>query len=73
MSNIVEIAPDLFRISVFAEAINLQFNHFLVRDEEPVLFHTGLRGNVPRGAGTPRQGYGPGKAAVDRIQSLRVG
>jgi flavorubredoxin len=45
--NIVEIAPDLFRISVFAEAINLQFNHFLIRDEEPVLFHTGLRGMFP--------------------------
>jgi hypothetical protein len=22
---------------------NLQFNHFLVKDEEPLLFHTGLR------------------------------
>ncbi len=47
MPNVVEIAPDLFRISVFAEAINLQFNHFLIRDEEPVLFHTGLRGMFP--------------------------
>jgi len=47
MANIVEIAPDLFRISVFAETINLQFNHFLIRDEEPVLFHTGLRGMFP--------------------------
>ena len=47
MPNITEIAPDVFRISVFAEAINLQFNHFLVRDEEPLLFHTGLRGMFP--------------------------
>lgn len=47
MPNIVEIAPDVFRISVYAEAINLQFNHFLIRDEEPVLFHTGLRGMFP--------------------------
>lgn len=39
-----EIAPDVFRISVFAEWANLQFNHFLVRDEEPLLYHTGLRG-----------------------------
>lgn len=45
--SISEIAPDLFRISVFAPQINLQFNHFLIRDEEPLLFHTGLRGMFP--------------------------
>jgi len=42
-----EIAPDLFRISIFAEWGNLQFNHFVLRDEEPLLFHTGLRGMFP--------------------------
>ncbi|MBN8734102.1 MAG: MBL fold metallo-hydrolase [Acidobacteria bacterium] len=47
MSPITEIAPDLFRISVFAPDINLQFNHFLVRDDEPLLFHAGLRGMFP--------------------------
>jgi flavorubredoxin len=44
MAAISEIAPDIFRISIFVERANLQFNHFLVRDEEPLLFHTGLRG-----------------------------
>lgn len=39
-----EIASGLYRISVFAPEINLQFNHFLVQDDEPLLFHTGLRG-----------------------------
>jgi flavorubredoxin len=39
-----EIAPDLYRISIFAEWANLQFNHFLIKDEEPLLYHTGLRG-----------------------------
>jgi flavorubredoxin len=39
-----EIAPDVYRISVFAQWGNLQFNHFLVKDDEPLLFHTGLRG-----------------------------
>ncbi|HEX5136540.1 MAG TPA: MBL fold metallo-hydrolase [Planctomycetota bacterium] len=39
-----EIAPDVYRISVFAEPFNLQFNHFLVKDDEPLLYHTGLRG-----------------------------
>ncbi|HYZ84281.1 MAG TPA: MBL fold metallo-hydrolase [Bryobacteraceae bacterium] len=47
MTNVTEIAPDVFRISVFVPEINLQFNHFLVRDEEPLLFHTGLRGMFP--------------------------
>ena len=44
MPVITEIAPDVYRISVFAQAANLQFNHFLVKDDEPLLYHTGLRG-----------------------------
>lgn len=43
MAVITEIAPDVYRVSVFAESSNLQFNHFLVKDDEPLLFHTGLR------------------------------
>lgn len=33
-----------YRISIFAQRGNVQFNHFLVKDDEPLLFHTGLRG-----------------------------
>src|SRR5579862_5272060 len=44
MAVISEIAPNIFRISIFAQLGNLQFNHFLVKDDEPMLFHTGLRG-----------------------------
>jgi flavorubredoxin len=47
MARVTEIAPDLYRISVYAAQANLQFNHFLVRDDEPLLFHTGLRGMFP--------------------------
>ena len=47
MAKIDEIAPDLFRISVFVPGIDLQFNHFVVRDEEPLLFHTGMRRMFP--------------------------
>ena len=47
MATTTEIAPDLFRISIFAPFGDLQFNHFLIRDEEPLLFHTGLRGMFP--------------------------
>lgn len=43
MTTVSEIAPDVFRISTFVSDFNLQFNQFLVRDEEPVLFHTGPR------------------------------
>lgn len=43
MARIAEIAPDLFRITTFVEPFNIQFNQFLVRDEEPLLFHTGPR------------------------------
>lgn len=39
-----EIAPDLFRISTYIAKFDLQFNQFLVRDEEPLLFHTGMKG-----------------------------
>jgi flavorubredoxin len=41
MPTVTEIAPDIYRISVFASEFNLQFNHFLVKDDEPLLFHTG--------------------------------
>jgi flavorubredoxin len=47
MPRIDEIAPDVYRVAVFAPEINLQFNHFLVRDDEPLLFHTSLRGMFP--------------------------
>ena len=44
MAVTTEIAPDIYRVSIFAQLGNLQFNHFLVKDDEPLLFHTGLRG-----------------------------
>ena len=47
MARIDEIAPDLFRISVWVPEFDLQFNHFLVRDDEPLLFHTGMRRMFP--------------------------
>jgi flavorubredoxin len=47
MAGVTEIAPDVYRISVYATQANLQFNHFLVKDDEPLLFHTGLRGMFP--------------------------
>ena len=47
MVKISEIAPDVYRISVFVKEINLQFNHFLIKDDEPMLYHAGLRQMFP--------------------------
>ena len=45
--SITEIAPDVFRFGLFAPEIDLQFNFFLVRDEEPLLFTTGYKASFP--------------------------
>jgi flavorubredoxin len=42
-STVTEIARDVFRISTFHAGFGIQFNQFLVRDDEPLLFHTGMR------------------------------
>lgn len=47
MTTVTEIAPDLFRLSLFVPELNMQFNHFLVRDEQPLLFHAGLKKMFP--------------------------
>jgi flavorubredoxin len=47
MTTIDEIAPDLFRLSIYVPDFDMQFNQFLVRDEEPLLFHAGLKAMFP--------------------------
>jgi flavorubredoxin len=47
MTAIDEIAPDVFRLSLYVPEIDMQFNHFLVREEEPLLFHAGLKKMFP--------------------------
>src|SRR6478672_4476234 len=47
MYKINEIAPDVYRISVFVPEIQLQFNHFLIKDDEPLLYHAGLKQMFP--------------------------
>ncbi|MEJ2099741.1 MAG: MBL fold metallo-hydrolase [Desulfobacterales bacterium] len=47
MSKITEIGPNVFKIATFFSEVNIQFNQFLVRDEEPLLYHTGMRGLFP--------------------------
>jgi flavorubredoxin len=44
---ITEIAPDLFRISTYVPQAGIQFNYFVSRDREPLLFHAGQRQLFP--------------------------
>jgi flavorubredoxin len=46
--SVTEIAPDVYRISTYVPEIDLQFNQFLVRDDEPLLFHTGMKSLFPQ-------------------------
>jgi flavorubredoxin len=43
MTHVDEIAPDVFRISTFVPQTGIEFAQFLVRDDEPLLFETGLK------------------------------
>ncbi len=47
MSTITEIAPDVYRISIYVPEADLQFNQFVVKDDEPLLYHTGMKGIFP--------------------------
>ena len=49
-TNTTEIAPDVFRLSTFVPEIGptgFTFNQFLIRADEPLLFHTGPRQMFP--------------------------
>src|SRR5258706_13018265 len=47
MPVITEIAPDTYRIAIYVPEIDLQFNHFLIKDDEPLLFATGFKAMLP--------------------------
>ncbi len=44
---ITEIGPDHYLLSLYEPQFNLRFNHFLIKDEEPLLFHTGMKRMFP--------------------------
>lgn len=47
MARVAEIAPDHYSISIYSREFNLRFNHFLIKDDEPLLFHTGMKALFP--------------------------
>jgi flavorubredoxin len=46
-TRIDEVADDIFRLSTFISDPGIMFNQFIVRDDEALLFHTGLRSLFP--------------------------
>src|SRR5436190_4594834 len=46
-TRIDEIADDIFRLSTFVPDANIMLNQYVVRADEPLLFHTGLRAVFP--------------------------
>lgn len=50
-TQLMEIGPDLYRISTYSEAYGIQFNQFLLLDDEPFLMHERM---AHRGARRPR-------------------
>lgn len=46
-ARVTEIAPDHYAISIYVKEFNLRFNHFLIKDDEPLLFHTGMKRMFP--------------------------
>jgi flavorubredoxin len=47
VATIDEIAPDVYRICTHIPAFDLQFCQFLVKDEEPLLWETGMKQMFP--------------------------
>src|SRR5215472_4253707 len=47
MTRIDEVADGIFRISTYISDFNLQFNQFLIKDDEPLLFETGMKQIFP--------------------------
>jgi flavorubredoxin len=47
MTTISEVAPDIYRISTYIKDIDLQFNQFLIKDDQPLLWETGMKQMFP--------------------------
>jgi flavorubredoxin len=46
-ANVTEIAADVYRISTFHPEYGIQFNQFLIKDDEPFIMHTGFKKMFP--------------------------
>jgi flavorubredoxin len=58
-STVTEIAPDTFRLSTFHPDFGIQFNQFVIADDEPFLMHTGMKRMFPLTLAAVRQVLDP--------------
>ena len=42
-SNVTEVAANVYRISAFHPDYQIQFNQYLIKDDEAFLMHTGFK------------------------------
>ena len=73
-TSIDEIAPDIFRLSTLVPEVGptgLSFNQFLIRDEQPFLFHTGMRQLYPLVSEAVSQDHRHRRPAVDLVRPRR--
>ena len=43
MAAINEISEDVYRITIYVKYYDIQFNHYLIKDDEPLLYHAGMK------------------------------
>ena len=60
-STVTEIASGAYRISTFNPDFGIQFNQFLIKDEDPFLMHTGLKKMFPETRAAVASVIDPGK------------
>ena len=73
-TKIDEIAPDIFRLSTLVPEVapgGFSFNQFLVRDEQPFLFHTGMRQLYPLVSAAVVAARAARRPAVDLLRPRR--
>ena len=66
-ANVTEIAADVYRISTFHPEYGIQFNQFLIKDDEPFIMHTGFKKMFPITLGGRVENYRSEAAALDRF------
>ncbi len=76
-TRIDEIAPDIYRLSTLIEDVappaGFTFNQFLVRGEQPFLFHTGMRQLYPLVSDAVDRVVARRESAVDLVRPRRSG